>query len=384
MGVNSKYKMIVFENKMVSVSYNLVSTPADLAALCALILSDLPEKIGLDCEFNRRTTYWPELCLVQISVGKNIFLIDPFSTDINQLFSVLRHPQILKVAHAALQDCEIFNHIFGVPPSPMFDTQIAALFLRFGHSIGYSALHEMILGVGLDKSQQATDWSIRPLTSQQLIYAAQDVAHLDAIHTYCITHLKDRLPWALEEMLKLSLPATYAPSKEDLWQKVKCRVPLAKLPTRKKMLLQMLCAWREEVAQAQNVSRGRVIGDDIMERLLLKPPKTLETLEKMTSPLYAPVIWEMMEKARENELVRLKMDTLRIPKNKGQLYADSFELWQKIAAQEDIPAFILTSRQEIAALLENPRLQTPLTTGWRHTILGQQILSLIPTQQEAE
>jgi ribonuclease D len=91
------------------------------------------------------------------------------------LLDVLYDEGITKVMHAARQDMEIFYHLRGDAPAPVFDTQIAALLLGLPDQVGYGALVQELLGVRLHKLHSRTDWSRRPLDAAQIHYAADDV-----------------------------------------------------------------------------------------------------------------------------------------------------------------------------------------------------------------
>ena len=174
--------------------------------------------IGFDTEFIRETTYWPLLCLIQLSLENKIILIDPLINNLSlePLNEIMAMPEIIKICHSGRQDCEIFNHLFGQPPLSLFDTQIAASFLKMGDCIGFQSLVHEILGKKLDKTHQHTNWSARPLSPQQIDYAAQDVADLATLYTYLSDELKEANLWetALEQMKILSDPSIYEVNKE--------------------------------------------------------------------------------------------------------------------------------------------------------------------------
>ena len=140
--------------------------------------------ITVDTEFMREKTYWPEVCLIQVGGPSDAACIDPLAPgiDLQPLFDLLQNEAVLKVFHAARQDMEIFFHISGVLPRPIFDTQIAAMVCGYGDSVGYETLVTSLTRARIDKSSRFTDWSLRPLSTKQLNYAISDVTHLRLIY----------------------------------------------------------------------------------------------------------------------------------------------------------------------------------------------------------
>ena len=140
--------------------------------------------ITVDTEFIREKTYWPKVCLIQIAGPGDTICIDPLADEIElgPLFDLLQNEKVLKVFHAARQDMEIFFHISGALPKPVFDTQIAAMVCGYGDSVGYETLVAGLTGARIDKSSRFTDWSLRPLSAKQLSYAMSDVTHLRPVY----------------------------------------------------------------------------------------------------------------------------------------------------------------------------------------------------------
>ncbi|MCW9002705.1 MAG: ribonuclease D, partial [Rhodospirillales bacterium] len=140
--------------------------------------------VTVDTEFLREKTFWPHLCLVQVAGPDDVAAIDPLADgiDLTPLFDLLSNPKVLKVFHAARQDLEIFHHMTGKVPAPMFDTQVAAMVCGFGDSVSYETLVNRLAKGKIDKSSRFTDWSHRPLSTKQINYALADVIHLRPIY----------------------------------------------------------------------------------------------------------------------------------------------------------------------------------------------------------
>jgi ribonuclease D len=161
----------------------------------------------------RETTFFSQLCLIQAATDEAEVIIDPLADDLDlkPFLDILTNPKIVKVMHSARQDMEIFYELSKQVPAPLFDTQIAAMALGYGDSVGYMALVKGRLGLNLDKGARFTDWSRRPLSNKQLHYALGDVTHLRDLYPGMLAELKDkgRLKWVEEEMLPML--------KEDLY-----------------------------------------------------------------------------------------------------------------------------------------------------------------------
>ena len=154
----------------------MISTQVDFNALLGLLRGQ--SEIALDCEYHREGRYYPQLCLVQLSSGAEVFAIDPFALDLTPLGEILADPSVLKVFHAAENDIPLLAHATGQPVRNVFDTQVAAAFVGYGAAPGYALLVERLCGVTLPKTSRFTDWAARPLSQEQVAYALNDVRHL--------------------------------------------------------------------------------------------------------------------------------------------------------------------------------------------------------------
>jgi ribonuclease D len=167
-----------------------VAEPAQLRSH----LANAGPRIGLDTEFIRERTYWPQLALVQLAVDDHILLIDPLAPGVaDALRPLLTDRSVLKVMHSAGEDLVAFGHTCGVLPAPLFDTQTAAALAGVGGGIGYQRLVQELLGIALPKGETRSDWLRRPLSAAQLDYAAEDVNHLFALHDALSDELSDEL-----------------------------------------------------------------------------------------------------------------------------------------------------------------------------------------------
>ncbi|MFN3973194.1 MAG: ribonuclease D [Gemmobacter sp.] len=257
-----------------------ITTTDDLAAFCAAAKAE--PYVTIDTEFLRERTYWAKLCLIQMALpGKtgDAVLVDPVEGEgmsMDPLYDLFRHKGTVKVFHAARQDLEIFFVEGNVFPDPLFDTQIAAMVCGFGEQAGYETLVRKIAHQALDKTSRFTDWSRRPLSEAQKVYALADVTHLRVIYESLAAQLakSGRQPWVEEELRVLTDPATYTVTPEDAWQRIKTRTSSARFLA----VVKELARFREEYAQRQNIPRSRVLKDDALLELASTKPTNHEEL----------------------------------------------------------------------------------------------------------
>src|SRR5215472_3065615 len=260
---------------------DLITNTRDLAEAC--------ERLGrhpfvtVDTEFLRETTYYPLLCVVQMASAEESVVIDTLAEGLGlkPFYQLMADERVLKIFHAARQDIEIVWHQANLIPHPVFDTQVAAMVLGHGDSISYDQLVHRITGDTLDKSHRFTDWTRRPLTTQQITYAISDVTHLRDVYLALSTDLerRSRAEWVREEMEVLTSPDTYRLDPESAWERLRTRVRKPK----DLAVLMELAAWREREAQARDVPRGRVLKDDVLADIAVHAPTTAEKLGHLRS-----------------------------------------------------------------------------------------------------
>ena len=257
-----------------------ITTTDDLAEFC-----DAAKKstyVTIDTEFLRERTYWSKLCLIQMALpgdDGDAVLVDPIAGDamsMEPLYDLFRHKDTVKVFHAARQDLEIFFVEGGVFPDPMFDTQVAAMVCGFGEQVGYETLVKKIAHQPLDKTSRFTDWSRRPLTEAQMVYALADVTHLRMIYENLSAQItkNGRQKWVEEELAILTDPATYTVTPDQAWTRIKTRTTSGRFLA----VVQELARFREDYAQKNNVPRSRVMKDDALLELASTRPATADDL----------------------------------------------------------------------------------------------------------
>ncbi len=259
-----------------------ITTTEALAAFCETA-KQFPY-VTVDTEFLRERTYYSKLCLVQLAVPSEVegsaVLLDPLAKGISldPLYDLMRDETVVKVFHAARQDIEIFFIEGGVIPTPLFDTQVAAMVAGFGEQVGYETLVRKIVKAQLDKTSRFTDWSRRPLTEAQQNYALADVTHLRGIYEYLASELEQsgRLAWVEEELGILTDPGTYVVEPEYAWHRIKTRTSSGRFLA----IVRELARFRETYARTKNIPRNRVIKDDALLELASTKPKTVNDLSR--------------------------------------------------------------------------------------------------------
>jgi len=341
----------------------------------------LSKVVCIDTEFHRETTYYPELALIQVSNGEQTFCIDPLTvTDFTPFLSLLTNPNVTKVLHASQQDLEIFNQLFNTLPSPIFDTQIAAGLLGYGDQIGYAALIKKELNIDIDKSQTRTDWMRRPLSREQLLYAANDVYYLAKAYPKIIEQLTslNRLEWLQGDFSSLCLPAHFKVDMQNIWKKVKGNQKLNGLQL---AILQALAAWREETAQLRNRPRRRILPDDALIDIARLKPDSAEKITKLRSLNKTRLTREDADELLQRMNIAMRLPREHWPKHvkrhklnvREDALVDTLSAILKLKADEHrITPLNLASRRDLEDLLQGVS-DVPLMQGWRYTHAGQAI-----------
>lgn len=361
----------------------LITKTSDLDAFCTLAAT-IPY-ITVDTEFVRETTYWPQLCLIQVGLEDNAVAIDPLAEDINlaSFFKLLDNPHVMKVFHSGRQDIEIFYHLTGTTPVSIFDTQIAAMVCGFGESVAYDVLVQKYAKISLDKSSRYTHWAQRPLTEKQLTYALGDVIHLRVIYEKLMKKIveEDRLHWLEDELATLRDPATYAIDPYAVWQKIKVR----SLKPRMLAVLRELAAWREITAQERNVPRARVLREEVMLELSASSPRSAADLSRMRGrsnmllkESEKEMIFALIEKAHALPLedcppVKKREDSL--PGTSA--LAEMLRLLLKIKSEKyHVASKLIATTSDLEDIARSPVPTSPALEGWRFEIFGKAALAL--------
>ena len=364
----------------------LITDSATLADLCRRLSE--ADFVTVDTEFMRESTYWPELCLIQIADEHEAAAIDPMAhgLDMTPLLDLLvNNEDVLKVFHAGGQDVEIVYNLTGKTPHPIFDTQVAAMALGQGEQIGYSNLVDSWLGISVDKGARFTDWARRPLDARQIEYAIGDVTHLAAIFPKMLQRLvkTGRGAWLDQEMERLADPANYANDPDLAWKRV--RVPSRKADVLGR--LKSLARWRELEARGKDLPRGRIVKDETLGDIAGHPPKRQADLAKVrglsaswASNDIGARLMKAIETAEPMPADEMPPRDDRKPGlgKEGALVADLLKLLLKIRARDiDVASRLLARSEELEALAAGTRTGLPMLDGWRYDQFGRDAVDLV-------
>jgi ribonuclease D len=343
------------------------------------------EFVAVDTEFMRETTFWPKLCLIQISGASGDTLIDPQADglDLKPFFDLMANTRVVKVFHAARQDIEIIYQLGGLIPHPLFDSQIAAMVCGFGDAVGYENLIRALLKRRMDKSSRFTDWSRRPLKPQQLAYALSDVTHLKDAYPMLKAKLEEtgRTGWVSEEMAILENPETYKADPARAWRRLKYS------PRSKRALgvFMAVAAWREREAQNRDVPRNRVMRDDALRELATQQPKSTADLEGLRAvpkgfarSSRAQGLLDAVTKGRqmaEADIPELAPDN-RSGRDVSPIVEMLKVLLKIVSSEHDVAPKLIASTADLEAIARHKHADVRALGGWRRELFGKPALDL--------
>jgi ribonuclease D len=359
-----------------------ITTTHTLAEVCGRLKRH--PFVTVDTEFLRESTYYPKLCVAQIASTDEAVVIDALAEgiDLEPLFNLMADENVIKVFHAARQDIEICWHAAGLIPSPLVDTQVAAMVLGYGDSIAYDQLVQRITGDNLDKSLRFTDWTRRPLSEAQIAYAISDVTHLRDVYVKLAADLdmRGRTEWMREEMRVLTSPDTYRMEPEHAWQRLQTRV---RKPKELAVLIEV-AAWREREAQSRDVPRGRVLKDDLVGDIAVQAPTTVERLGNLRSlpkgferSKWGEAIVEAVKRGLARDLKTLpKIDRPKGAPN-GQATVELLKVLLRMTAERHgVAAKVIATMDDLDRIVADDDADVPALHGWRRELFGEKALAL--------
>lgn len=379
--------------------YVLITSNEDLAEVCAR--AQRHQAVALDTEFVRTRTLTPHLGLIQLFDGHQLVLIDPLAiTEFEPFIHLLENPDVTKVLHSCSEDLETFLSFFGVIPTPVFDTQIAASILGLGPTLGYAKLVEELCGEVLDKGESRTDWLARPLSASQLVYAANDVLYLLPAYEQLNNMIIDRgkRQWVLEEVELLAMKKRAEMPLEYAYMVIKNNW---RLSSQQLYVLKGLAAWRLAKAREKDLALNFVFKENHLFDVAQKLPTSRSALNRIqgisppTMRRYAEVVtnivsdaldeFDAMPDAQHPTVIRRLID---VPEYKKTLSALK-DVTSQIAVEQGVTSDVLASKKQLNQLLKwcwfdlcETRVQgilPDLLVGWRaplfkpgiHRVLGE-------------
>ncbi|MBT8422714.1 MAG: ribonuclease D [Gammaproteobacteria bacterium] len=360
----------------------LINAQQDLDGLCEVISSE--DVIALDTEFVRTRTYKPQLGLIQIAAGGNAVCIDPLAElDYTQLWALLFDPQRQTIMHSATQDLEVMWFHCGAFTRNLIDTQVCAALLGYQPQIGYAGLVADLAGVTISKEQTRTDWTRRPLSAEQIDYAAKDVVYLGGMHGLLHDRLQEcgRYEWAVEDSIALCRTGLYEPDIQGAWRRIKS---VQFLPGAEQARARALAEWREQRAVKLDKPRKWVMDDKAILSIAAANPTDEQALGQLND---VPDGLARRQGGRLLKVLQAANDDYNDnPHKYVQQIADRDAdkalskklgaIIRRAAESLELPAEIVGSKREITALMRGEE-ESRLLTGWRGELVGAELQEVL-------
>ena len=358
------------------------------------VLVDTPDKLadaiehlreagtfGYDTEFIGEDSYYPYLCVIQAATTERIVLIDPLAIgDLSPWWALLNDASLRKIVHAGAQDIEPVYRLTGKPAANVFDTQVVAGLAGLDYPLSLGNTIQTILSVEHDAGAKFSKWDRRPLSPQQIHYAAGDVRYLCAMHAWMQEKLAElgNLQLSQEACDELCEPQRYA--FDPLARKVKAK-GVNKLSRKKRAVFNGLLIWREELARQLNITPRGLLADEAVYEIADRLPTehdqvgAIKFVPRPVAERYGQAIIDATQDA-----IAGPHPPKPVPPNhsRDELRHAVNQLWDRIAdicSARSIDPAAITSKRELgplisAALDGKPIPQLPVNSGWREVLLG--------------
>ena len=347
-------------------------------------------RCALDTEFLWEKSYAPRLCLVQIAVGDRIWAIDPLAgAPLEGIGALVADPAVRKVMHAPSADLIAFGLHFGAVPANVYDTQIAAGFVGLTASASLERLLSAVLRISLHHNETFSDWSRRPLTETQLLYAADDVRHLDALADRLDERLAERgrADWARAEIeRRFCTPDAAGADPERAWRKVQRRGRLA--PEAQAVLMEV-AAWRERLARRRDQPTSWVMKDPTVVEIARAMPRDAKALQrvrgvgKTLGERDTAELLDAVARGLEREPPPAERSTPQRIARRVDAVAALAAPFARIRCQDaDLAPELVANREQLerfleAIVAEEDLAELPLGQGWRRELLGDDLVRLV-------
>ena len=360
-----------------------VDRPQTLSVAVAAVRA--AEVVGFDTEFVGESTYEPQLCLIQVASNEHIVVIDPLvDLDLSDFWQALTEPGREVIALAARQELVFCLRYAGRPPERIFDPQIAAGLVGYGYPLSHTNVVQRVLDVRIKGGETFTEWRKRPLTQNQLQYAAEDVRYLLALRQSLLARARelDRELWVDLECAALVRRAVQGQD-EERWQRVS---GAGRLNRRELAVLREVWAWREATAKAQDAPPRRVLPDDMMMQIVRRSPESAgnlmqlrgtERLRRTAEAIVAAVAKGLGVPQAElpQSLAHDDPPQVQILGQLASIVANS------LAAEHQVDVALLATTADLQGVVrwhlgldeERPEV----LEGWRGEILGRPLLDLL-------
>ena len=370
-------------------NYQLIEDQHSLNNLCEQLSK--AKLLAIDTEFVRTRTLYAKLGLLQVSDGEQLALIDPLVIDdLSPFWQLLRDDNITKVLHACSEDLEVFLTSGNCKPVNLIDSQIMMSFLGHGLSLGYAAMVKHFTGIELDKSESRTDWTKRPLTEKQLVYASADVDHLFTIYPKLLTELTQSgfVSFAEQETQHMIDKKFTALDEDKLYLNIKMSW---RLNPKQLNSLRALAIWRYQQARKRDLPIGFVAKDNTLMALAQHNPTSLSIM----ASLEGVEALDIRHKGKAMLAILAKANTVEVsdyPEKINRLdelpgYKQIFKkvkaflvllsernglAIENIASKKQINQFLAWQFDLNGARKNEPKVE--LLSSWRHELIGPELL----------
>jgi len=356
-------------------------------------------RLALDTEFMGEGRYRTLLCLVQLAIadarGLQIELLDPLAAEVpggdaswrEALASLLADPAVEIVVHAGRQDIALLRRALCCEVRNVFDTQVAAGFLGMAAQCSYETLLGQLLRLRVGKSASFTRWDARPLSTEQLSYANEDVAHLIelAIEIQSRLGAVERLEWAREECRFLERVS----DERDL-DAVFERLPRVRsLSPACQAVARELVEWRERTAAERDRPVQGVLGDSALVEIAKRRPRSPGKLQEIRGVPQANLrrrgaeVLAAVERGERREAVPVSAERRPPPPEPrdAPLIALSEALVRSRAREANLAYELLAARADLQAIVvgerTGERAQVRTLAGWRRELVGEELIELL-------
>lgn len=355
-------------------------------------LGEQPQ-IAVDTEADSLHSYFDKVCLIQISIPDEDFIIDPLAgVDLQRFGAVLADPNVLKIFHGGDYDLRILNRDFGFTVRNLIDTSVAAQLLGY-EGIGLAALLLRHFNVQVNKTHQRADWSMRPLPPDMLEYAATDTHYLIALAAKMREELEaaGRWEWALEEFARLENVRYREVTEEDTpqWRKLK---NIGGLDRRSLAIVRDIHQWRDALARKADRPPFKIMGNDSIVEIGKAKPVTARELSQ------TPTVARYHADRYGRELVSIVKHVMELPeaelpeKNEPKPWIRDKALEARIerlkrvrdqfAKELKIDPSVLGARHILAAIATNNTLDVPNMREWQKGVMGKALLAVLEPERK--
>jgi len=331
--------------------------------------------VALDTEFVRRDTYRAIPALIQIFDGQDVWLVDPSSSLDLSIMADLMTADCMKVLHSAAEDVGVLYQATGAWLKNMCDTQLALALLNLGQTVGYQKMIATILEVEIGKDETQSDWLVRPLSEQQIQYAAEDVIYLAHAWEHLEAQLieKDRLNWLMEDSQQLvdRSRALYEMEGDLAFQRVK---GTGRLNSRALAVVRALAIWRERLAAEKNIPKGRILADAQIVEIALRKATNRVVLDQLAVPKgiirnYGVLIGELVKGAMAIDDSQLPERYQLLPKEAKSWLEAVYKPVKQLAAGLNLDPAVLARKKQFQYLV-NKAFRYQEIVEWPEDIIG--------------